>query len=699
MVFALAFALGLGRPLVGSAGVDAGLKALVLDARPAPASPEWVAALNGLSPDAPALTSLSGAPLVAILSGNGVTEARFAAASAEQRLAWRETARAIAASQAKAFAAAAFAETARRDLGGADPEELARLRDDWRDLAATYGPHLDAASTESLEVARRTVDRAILDRSFGAAEFSIDAGVERPSAPDAYPRHGVEVEFVAAKPFPREALASTGYAYVGLLQKVKEAVRGGSPILVAKNEKFKERVALRQASFHDRDGRTWQVIPEAVDGAMPDVGDFELVTPPLRPGTSDEDALVRALKGIARDGRYVRGGGSSTHYTFDVDHLIETDGNAARLADAILFIESHWRELYAAVSPVRYGTLVNPFSVPLAVDQKELLRELASMPRRERTFDAMKALFERFVSRESVLHMGDEWKYRAANYGKLFGLRGAPPLRVLEIRIADFPRPGDTRKVPALFRRILAGKAPFGPQDRFDDPFAGAGTAFERLNAAIAALPAERYQDFLRSLGLSAKDYPRLGRLRGPPPHRAPEDAVAPGRLLERALLDALPVVHAAWRAEDSGPADDDALLGWLMGRPEIAARRFAAMALKAREGPVSRELLGKALEDEYCVVRRLGADALRHHDEPETLDLVEKALKDQDGSVREWAADSLYRWKGLKAARLAASALHDSNPGVVYSAVQALMRQPEYGIVACGLAAWESLIRSFKGR
>lgn len=319
------------------------------------------------------------------------------------------------------------------------------------------------------------------------------------------PRHGVEIEYSWKGEIPPRgaSILEDEAAYRRPLEMVKASYGGkGSAIAMAPFDKFPP-PADRRALYADPEGRLWQVVPEIVDSGDEADG-FELVTPPIRPATPDEVRFLGVIGDIAATGLYGEGESSSSHFTLDADHLIGPDGEASRLVNAILFIESHWPEIYAVVAPRRYGTIVNHFSVPLAADQTRLLEELAALSKRERTIENVKAVFGRYHDREIALKRGraeDAWKFRAANYGKLVGLR-RPHLPVIEFRIADFPKGRDLIEIPALFRRLLTSPAALMDRTDFRSPFPSArsGEDFAALNAAVLGVAPEKVARFLDRL-------------------------------------------------------------------------------------------------------------------------------------------------------------------------------------------------------
>lgn len=352
------------------------------------------------------------------------------------------------------------------------------------------------------------------------AVSAVPAAESAPSADPAsrfsQPLFGVEMEFASERFLQPKAERIDDSHYKKPLEAVKQAFGGlGSAIEMLPFEKFPDR-QLRKAVYTDPLGRLWQVVPESVNTTGFD--GFELVTPPLLAHDADKRQLARAMRLIQRGKEYGKGLRSATHFTFDVSSLLGLEGNASHLVDAILFIETHWKELYAAASPTRYGTFVNRFSVPLAVDQPDLLADLAAMPRTERTLAKVKAVFERYEQHEIALKGGDRhkaWKYRAANYKKLLGLLGEPQTPIVEFRISDFSTAREVARLGLLFRRALVYGAYRSPNAAFVRPFAADAADLDLLNREIAGQSRERYLHFLETMGLPAEKFPMLGRLGG----------------------------------------------------------------------------------------------------------------------------------------------------------------------------------------
>lgn len=207
---------------------------------------------------------------------------------------------------------------------------------------------------------------------------------------------------------------------------------------------------------------------------------FELVSPPLQ---TEEDAqkFATVIDQIQASGKFKRGYSSSTQFTFDVSHLVpvgpnglvEYKTNIASFVDLILNLEMDLPEIYRTVAPRRYSQVINRYAVPLSLNQRDLLRELAELPRSERTYGNVQEIFKRYDGREMKLVEGRKvhaWKFRAFNYAKVFGL-GTWQNSVVEVRISDLIEDGATfLRVGEFFARTLESAAA-RPVSEFRDPF------------------------------------------------------------------------------------------------------------------------------------------------------------------------------------------------------------------------------------
>jgi hypothetical protein len=115
------------------------------------------------------------------------------------------------------------------------------------------------------------------------------------------------------------------------------------------------------------------------------------------------------------------------------------------------------------------------------------------------------------------------FKYRAANYGKLFPADGGP--RLLEFRISDLLSPEEIPAVERVLASVVARGTAFRARDpdyTFRSPFGeeskdvkigrdslATQLALRPLNGAITDLEEERYEAFLRGVDLRPEDFPR----------------------------------------------------------------------------------------------------------------------------------------------------------------------------------------------
>lgn len=330
---------------------------------------------------------------------------------------------------------------------------------------------------------------------------------------------GIETEYLATHPSKKRG---DSRKHTELLSYV-QAEFPGSKSRIAPWEKFANALDTVQAAYRDKQGRTWAVVPEKMTGERFD--GFELITPPL---TSDDDveSFGRVVDRIRASGEFGEGPSSSTQFTFDVSHLVGSlegdrqrdQKNIAELVDLILFLEMNMPSLYELTQPARYGHTVNSYAVPLAVNQKGLLRDLAAMPRASRTYGNVRQVFLKYESRELELIHGEiahAWKFRAVNYGKLFGLGiflGAR-VPVIEFRISDLVQSsGALKAVGTLFARAIAvgEKSPIAEfQDPlpFARPFKNNSSEHADLDHMIRSQSPQRATRFLTKLGLAPQLY------------------------------------------------------------------------------------------------------------------------------------------------------------------------------------------------
>ncbi len=264
----------------------------------------------------------------------------------------------------------------------------------------------------------------------------------------------------------------------------------------AKHPQFKKIV------YRPREGFEFEIVPESVSSSG--VDGLELVSPAF---DNKEDLLKfhEAIKALKSKRLIRRGLKSSNHQTFDISHLMQ-EGQQDRLFDLILFIESNWSNIYRYVNPQRYGTIINRFGVPLAANQQSLLKELAQVPRRQRTLNKLKEIFEKYNARELEIQggRGNEakmWKYRAANYGKL--LNGVP---VLEFRIPDLDLGTDW----LLNMNFLSQVIHIGSQKNqndFKNPLGEASLNWQSAtDALVLSFRRNEYESFLRELEIEEKN-------------------------------------------------------------------------------------------------------------------------------------------------------------------------------------------------
>lgn len=329
---------------------------------------------------------------------------------------------------------------------------------------------------------------------------------------------GIEFEYEATRNSSRNDTRNHE-ALLGFLHREF----GGKKIVTRPWEKFINARGTFQAEFKDAHGRTWAVVPEKMNGESFD--GFELITPPL---STEDDVrrLGRAIDAIQASGLFVRGYSSSTHYNYDVSHLTGPlrgadleRRNVAELVDVILFLETHVVQILEIVRPERYDHVVNKFAVPLAVNQKDLLRELAELPRERRTYGGVRAIFQKYEKREIELVNGNKvhaWKFRAFNYAKLLGIGEFKGwnLPIIESRLADLVENSvKLEELGRLFARSIAVGAAT-PVLQFRDPFPEFGEFYEHsrghaaLDEFIRGTHPERVSKFRARIGLDAVTLP-----------------------------------------------------------------------------------------------------------------------------------------------------------------------------------------------
>ncbi len=326
---------------------------------------------------------------------------------------------------------------------------------------------------------------------------------------------GLEFEYEATRPSTRKEDVTNHQLLLGFAREQF----GGSKVRVEPWAKYMNATGSWMAGFKDAQGRKWFVVPEKMNGEKFD--GFELITPPLE-SEVDVEKLRRLVAEIKNSGRFRAGYSSSTHFTYDVSHLVGPisgdpnfeSRNIAEFVDVILFLESNIKSFYNLVEPERYGHVVNRYAVPLGVNQKELLSELAQLPRGARTFGRVRDIFRKYERVETALFFGDEvqaWKNRAFNYAKIFGLgqfKGAQ-LPVIEARIADLIEdPVKLSFVGELFSQAIAVGSKT-PAFEFRDPFPGVKSFVNdspghfSLDELIRNNHPDRATAFLGKLGIS----------------------------------------------------------------------------------------------------------------------------------------------------------------------------------------------------
>jgi hypothetical protein len=339
------------------------------------------------------------------------------------------------------------------------------------------------------------------------------------SQSDSFIQYGLEFEFASEVFIQPDPSKISHQSYEKLLSYVKNAfedAEGETEILLWEKRSSQKPIYAR---YEDPDGRYWKVTPESVNTTGLD--GFEFVTPPLK-SLDDEKKVREIYEQILNNHEYGPGVRSSVHATFDVSHLISEDGqDASKLIHTILFIENHWPEIYAILSPIRYGTIINTFAVPLAMDQRVLLRKLAELPPENQSYEDLKQLFSEYHERELRLKKGQSnkaWKYRSANYGKLFGLGGDTPLNVLEFRLLDLDEPEVLFKKIEFLKRLIERAPNLGEGMNFKNPFRGVSlkSGLVRVNQFLYEKNKDDYTQFIKDLDLNLEHYPRFEKLNGP---------------------------------------------------------------------------------------------------------------------------------------------------------------------------------------
>lgn len=318
---------------------------------------------------------------------------------------------------------------------------------------------------------------------------------------------GVEFEYASVTHRANGVLPLPVTEYQALMELVREQFN--DPKGKIEIRPFPVQPDLKMVTYTDPKGRVWQAMPEKITATEYD--GIEFVSPPSRNETEDLE-LQSIVRRLEDSGRLTPGFKSSSHLTASVSHLIESDGNCPKLWDLILYIENHWPEIYATLDPERYGTRVNFFAVPLAIDQPELLEEMAKVPVAQRNKKKLKEIFEKYEEKEMALSEGNSrraWKYRAGNYKKLLGLSGTPELDVVEIRIGDLAAGKDVPAKIKFIRTLVTRGAEAEPGRGFSNPFKGISGAnsYTPHGARIESLGKKRFPKFAEQLGLDTSVY------------------------------------------------------------------------------------------------------------------------------------------------------------------------------------------------
>jgi len=299
------------------------------------------------------------------------------------------------------------------------------------------------------------------------------------------------------------------------LKILKEVMNEGGDIKIDDWDKYPEK-GLKYAHWTDRLGRKWISEPEWVHFAMPD--GVEFVTPVLE---TDEDLKIikKFMEKLVEDGDYGKGYRSATHATFGVKSLIKEDGKAPMLVNLILNCEENLLNIYNALTPSRYGGIINRFGIPLSLDYPELFVEISTLARKDQTMPKLKEIFSKYLDKELDLFsdqpdpMVKAFKYRAINYKKLFGLAGIDQVLALEFRMLDMNNPDKTIKDVKYLQSFLK-KATTRRQGRFKNPWGRkrrrGGEEYKVFDELIFSHNKLDYQTHLEGLGLKIKNYPNV---------------------------------------------------------------------------------------------------------------------------------------------------------------------------------------------
>lgn len=317
---------------------------------------------------------------------------------------------------------------------------------------------------------------------------------------------GIECEYDSSKINPFETQSQ---GQIHLLELVQSLFPGGDILLKPWN-KYPEALDTEYAMFIDELGREWKVVPEMMS---PNIYDgYELVSPPLT-SNSDLEKLASILDLIHVSGRFISGKYSSTHYTADVSDLKDENDDVTKFINLILFIENNIIKIYNIIQPQRYGTIMNEFAVPLSFNQRELLFELAKLPKNKRSYNDLRDLFLKYQDRELQIsgnRTDNLWKLRAFNYAKFLNIGDFMFALILEMRLSDLV---DSKRLP-LIEKLFKALIEVGSKESslgFTNPFAklSPDSNFEVASQFISAsFDLEEHHAFLKQLGLNPKDFP-----------------------------------------------------------------------------------------------------------------------------------------------------------------------------------------------
>lgn len=238
--------------------------------------------------------------------------------------------------------------------------------------------------------------------------------------------------------------------------------------------------------------------------------------------------LIEGLPASARDGK------SNT-----IPRAALENANIDGVVNLLLFLEANAMNVYAAYCPQRLGNLMNHFSLPYSLEQVELLKELAAMPKSERTYGNVRRVFQKYSDREAAAMTTDhgapsrrKWKFRAFNLEKFLRINtdGDQTIYpVMEIRIGDTPESArELEEMTELSYRLFnVGSRTRMKQSDFDESsmlhyrrffeaYHGPMSFGEALRVANQAMVSEglsaefrkSHRAFLKSLGFPTETVP-----------------------------------------------------------------------------------------------------------------------------------------------------------------------------------------------